>query len=329
MKKVLIITGPAGDAQGWGDISVTKYLRNALCTDEKHAEIAFVETMGDFKKAIENHSFDIIWSALYHISDNADTIGLSIADDAWLADHFDSRGLPYIGPSAQTMKQLIDKTETHKILQAEGIFVPTHYKIDKGDKLPMVAFPAFVKPSCESRSVGISDESVVHTPEQLASRVAFVHSEYQQPALIEDYLPGMEYTVLMIGNGNRQKFLPGIVTLDGDYGKYPILRADLRGVGITKIKRPDTLIDESIELCKQAVTTLNCYDHVRVDMRLDRTGQLRIIEVNGIPGLKPLKSWSPQLYTLYFGSAQGPEQDYRNMVNLIVDTALQRHGINA
>lgn len=327
MKKVLIITGPAGDAQGWGDLSVTESLCDALCTHNKTAEIAFVESMEDFKKAITNNTFDIIWSALYHISDKADTIGLSVADDAWLADHFDARGLPYIGPNAQTMKQLIDKTETHRILQAAGISVPMHYKVEQSDELPHVEFPAFVKPSCESRSVGISDESVVYTPEQLASRVAFIHSEYQQPALIEDYLPGQEYTVLMLGNGDQQKFLPGIVTLNGDFGKYPILRADMRGVGITKIKRPNALIDEAIELCRLSVTTLNCYDHVRVDMRLDRSNQLRIIEVNGIPGLKPLKSWSPQMYTLYFGSEQGPDQDYRNMVNLIVDSALQRYRI--
>lgn len=327
MKKVLIITGPAGDAQGWGDLNVTESLCDALCANGKRAQIAFVESMEDFKKAVKRRSFDIIWSALYHISDKADTIGLSVADDAWLADYFDAWSLPYIGPSAQTMKQLIDKTETHRILQTAGISVPTHYKIGEGDKLPQVEFPAFVKPSCESRSVGISDESVVHTPEQLASRVAFIHSEYQQPALIEDYLAGQEYTVLMLGNGDQQKFLPGIVTLDGDYGKYPILRADLRGVGITKIMRPDTLIDEAIDLCRQAVTTLNCHDHVRVDMRQDSAGQLRIIEVNGIPGLKPLKSWSPQMYTLYYGSEQGRDQDYRNMVNFIVDSALHRYGI--
>jgi D-alanine-D-alanine ligase len=131
----------------------------------------------------------------------------------------------------------------------------------------------------------------------------------------------------MLGNGDRQKFLSGIVTLDGDYGKYPILRSDLRGVGITKIKRPESLIEESIELCRQAVAALNCHDHVRVDMRLDGNDQLRIIEVNGIPGLKPLKSWSPQMYTLYHGSPGGPDQDYRDMVNLIVDSALQRYGI--
>ena len=327
MKKVLIITGPAGDAQGWGDLKVTEALRDALCTNGKTAQIAFVESMDDFTRAIENNSFDIIWSALYHISDKADIIGLSVADDAWLADRFDARGLPYIGPNALTMKQLINKTETHSILHAAGVAVPGHHQVDRGGDLPDMPFPAFVKPSCESRSVGITDQSVVENRQQLADRIAFIHHEYDQPALVEEYLPGQEYTVLMLGNGDRQEFLPGIVTIDGEYGKYPILRADMRGVGITKIRRPETLIDESIALCRQAVNTLNCLDHVRVDMRVDGNGGLRIIEVNGIPGLKPLKSWSPQMYTLYHGSPQGPDHDYREMVNLIVDSAMERYGI--
>ena len=328
MKKVLIITGPAGDAQGWGDLKVTETLCDALRVNGKHAEIAFVETMDDFKRSIENNTFDIIWSALYHISDKTDIIGLSVADDAWLADKFDARSLPYIGPDARTMKQLINKTETHGILQAAGIAVPEHRQVDLHAALPDVKYPAFVKPSCESRSVGISDASVVENHAQLASRVAYIHREFEQPALIEEYLPGQEYTVLMLGNGHRQEFLPGIVTLKGTYGKYPILRADLRGVGLTIIKRPEMLADEAIQLCRQAVTTLNCLDHVRVDMRLDSAGQLRIIEVNGIPGLKPIKSWSPQIYSLYHGSSEGPEHDYQNMVNLIVDSALERYGIH-
>jgi len=328
MKRILLITGPSGDAQGWGDLSVTKILCDALCANGKTAEIVFVENMDDFTRAIDNKSFDIIWSALYHISEMADIIGLSVSDDAWLADRFDNCDLPYIGPNALTMKRLIDKTQTHRILASKSIAVPGHHQVDRGGKLPVVRYPAFVKPSCESRSIGISDESVVADIDQLQRQVDFIHTEYMQPALIEDYLPGQEYTVLMIGNGDRQEILPGIVILDGEYGRYPILRADMRGVGITKIKRPDSHIKEAVDLCVQAVETLNCLDHVRVDMRLDSAQKLRIIEVNGIPGLKPLKSWSPQIYSLYRGSTDDHLADYQNMVNLIVDSALERYGVS-
>jgi D-alanine-D-alanine ligase len=328
MKRILIITGPGGDAQGWGDLAVTETLCEALNADGKSARIAFVNTMDDFMRAIDGNTYDIAWSALYYISDKEDIIGLNVDDDAWLADIFDRRQIPYIGPSALTMKQLINKTWTHRILHANQVAVPTHHQVDIEDPIPDVPLPAFVKPSCESRSIGISDNSVVHTPAELEAQVRFIQKTYEQPALIEDYLPGAEYTVLMIGNGKTQEFLPGVVTVKGGkYGKYPILKSDMRGVGITKIGIPETRGEDAKRLCKAAVDALNCLDHVRVDMRLDANGRLRIIEVNGIPGLKPIKSWSPQMFTLYHGSSEGPMVDYQRLVHRIVESGLERYNL--
>ena len=328
MKRILIITGPGGDAQGWGDLSVTETLCEALNAKGKAAEIAFVVTMDDFMQAIDSKKYDIIWSALYYISEKEDIIGLNVDDDAWLADIFDRRQIPYIGPSALTMKQLINKTWTHRILSEHNIAVPAHNEVGVGQALPEVQFPAFVKPSGESRSMGINDDSVVNTPQELEAQVRYIHETFEQPALVEDYLPGAEYTVLMIGNGKNQVFLPGVVTLKGgSYGKYPVLKSDMRGVGITKIGIPETHAEEANHLCKQAVEALNCLDHVRVDMRFDANDQVRIIEVNGIPGLKPIKSWSPQMYTLYHGSPEGPMADYQELVHRIVESGLERYNL--
>jgi len=328
MKKVLIITGPAGDAQGWGDLTVTQNIRDAIAATGKSAQIAWVERLDDFFRAIEHHTFDIVWSALYHASARAEIIGLSENDDAWLADHLDARQIPYIGPSSQTMKQLIQKAETHRLLHASGVAIPAYFLVNEGDRLPDVNFPAFVKPANESRSVGISDQSVVHSPEALAGQVRYIHATFQQPALVEDYLPGQEYTVLMLGSGDVQEFLPGRVVVERvHFGQYPILRSDLRGVGLTKIVKPEAQVQESMALCKLATDTLKCHDHVRVDMRQDAAGRLKIIEVNGIPGLKPVKSWSPQMYTLYHASPNGPSEDYRNLIDHIVTSGLKRCGL--
>lgn len=329
MKKVLIITGPAGDAQGWGDLKVTQSVCDAINSNGKSAEIAYVESLGDFKKAVKNNSFDIIWSALYHASSKADIIGLSNSDDAWLADYLDAWQIPYIGPNALTMKQLIQKFETHRILNQNNVAVPYHILVDAGDPLPEVNYPAFVKPSTESRSVGISDASVVDSRPALQKQIDYIHTAFKQPALVEEYLPGEEYTVLMLGNGDIQEFLPGIVTVDAShYGKYPILRSDMRGVGLTRIHRPVTRVEACIALCKQATDVMNCWDHVRVDMRVDAANRLKIIEVNGIPGLKPIKSWSPQIYSLYHATGQGPEEDYRRLIDFIVESGLVRHNLS-
>ncbi|MCK5164633.1 MAG: ATP-grasp domain-containing protein [Desulfobacula sp.] len=328
MKKILIITGPAGDAQGWGDINVTQSVKKAIDDSGKNATIAFVNTMEEFYSSLEKNEFDIAWSALYHISGKSETIGMSEGDEKWVADIFDDKGIPYIGPDAKTMKELIHKTTTHSILDSKNIAVPYHYQLTTSDLIPDIAYPAFVKPSYESRSVGISDESVVHSPQELQKRIDYIENNFEQPALVEEYLPGTEYTVLMLGNGRHQKFLPGKVVVDPSmFGKYPILRSDLRGVGVTKIETVSQKKEELIELCRQAMEALNCLDHVRADMRLDADGKPKIIEVNGIPGLKPVKSWSPQIFSLNYPSPDGPIEDYRKLIDHIVTSALARYNL--
>ncbi|MCG8687493.1 MAG: hypothetical protein MI892_21635 [Desulfobacterales bacterium] len=329
MKKVLLITGPGGDAQGWGDMAVTEEIAKAINASGKSAQIVSVSNLEELNTALDTCQFDLIWSALYHVTENAETIGMSEGDDNWLADIFDARQLPYIGPNAATMKALIHKTTTHGIMDKAGVPVPYHYQIEAGQDMPDLQFPAFVKPSYESRSVGISDNSVVNTPEELAAQVKFIHDTYNQPALVEEYLPGQEYTVLMLGNGEYQEFLPGKVMVDPSlFGDYPILRSDLRGVGATKIKPFNDLSQQAIDVTAKAMECLNCLDHVRADMRLDSQGNLKIIEVNGIPGLKPIKSWSPQIYTLHHPSQEGEMEDYRRLIDHIVTSALARYGLS-
>ncbi len=327
MKKITLITGPGGDAQGWGDRRVTECMRDALVAGGFDAAIAWVETPADFEHAIADQPCDIIWSALYYITPRADIIGLSAGGNLWVADLLDARGIPYIGPNAQAMKNLIDKAATHRILQAHGMRVPANHLALPGVNLPEVAYPAFVKPCAESRSVGISDESVVHTPEELARRARYIHNTFKQAALIEEYLPGREYTVLVLGNGARQECLPGVVKVDPAlYGKYRILRSDLRGVGVTRISIPSERSEEARQLACKAAAALDCHDHVRLDMRVDARGSLKIIEANGIPGLKPLKSWSPQIYALYHPTTD-PAEGYRRMLCQIAQSALERHGL--
>jgi len=66
---------------------------------------------------------------------------------------------------------------------------------------------------------------------------------------------------------------------------------------------------------------------VRVDLRVEASDRLRTIEVNGIPGLQPVKSWSPQTYFLYHPSPEGPGREYVDMLQLILRSAWRRHGL--
>ena len=320
MKHVVLVTGEAGDAQGWGNMHVTEAVRDAILASGTGCRIVCAENPEELKKGLAEGPCDLVWSSLYFFSARADIIGAAGEDIVWVADLLDEWKIPYVGPSARTMKNLIGKFSTHEILGRAGVRVPKHVLCPPNRAEDIDFFPAFVKPNGESRSIGISDKSVAETPEALAAQIAFIQKELGQEALIEEYLPGREYTVMVIGNGKYQEILPGLVSVDPSlYGKYPILRSDLRGVGVTKISIPKDHYDEAVELARQASEALDCRDHIRIDMREGRDGKLRIMEVNGIPGLKPVRSWSPQIFALYH-----PDGDpYQGLISTIIRAALQ------
>jgi D-alanine-D-alanine ligase len=326
--RVLLLTGPGGDAQGWGDLSVTEAVRDAAVASGFRSEIAFVETEADLFRVLDRGGFDIAWSALYQVSDNAAYVGTS-EDGLWVADEFERRGIPYIGSNSRTMKDMIDKSRTHATLARLGVAVPAHRVVRVGDTdLWGIGYPAFVKPMGESRSVGVTDDSVVGTEAELRRQVEYIDREFRQPALVEDFLPGDEFTVLVLGNGETKTCLAGLVSVpEGRYGRHKVLRADMRGVGLTRIGIPGPRGDAANALASQAADAMGCLDHVRIDVKTGADGELRVMEVNGIPGLKPHKSWGPQLFSLHRRSPGGEMEDYRQLVKTIVEAGCRRVGL--
>ncbi len=317
---VVLLTGSGGDAQGWGNMSVTEAVFGAVKANGFDCRIVTAESRKEMEAGLQSGPCSLVWSALYFFSPRSDIIAIP-EDAVWVADVLDELHIPYIGPSARTMKNLISKFATHEILAAAGVAVPKHWLIPPARPEDVSTFPAFVKPNGESRSVGINEKSVTCNPDELKKQIDFIHRELGQEAVIEEYLPGEEYTVMVIGNGKEQEILPGRVTVPKEcYGKYPVLRSDLRGVGLTHVSIPDAHIEEAKGLAAAACRALQCSDHIRIDMKVGSDGKLRIMEVNGIPGLKPVKSWSPQIFALYHPG----EEPYRDLIGTIVSCAWER-----
>lgn len=66
MSRILLFTGPGGDAHGWGDMAVTQEIANAINGSGKSVEIASVSNMAGLIQALNSRKFDLVWSAVYH-----------------------------------------------------------------------------------------------------------------------------------------------------------------------------------------------------------------------------------------------------------------------
>ncbi|QPJ65964.1 MAG: ATP-grasp domain-containing protein [Candidatus Nitrohelix vancouverensis] len=325
--KILLITGPAGPTQGWGDMATTDRIHQALIASGFEASVAFITSHEEFLSAIHKESFDLVWSALYHLDQDASRVGIG-GGELWLADYMEQVGIPFVGSSAQCMRTMIDKAATHKVLEDAGIPVPWQVSSDETDLDSLKDFPAFVKPRFESESAGITEASVSQNTGQMTSRARYIEDNFNQPALIEEYLPGTEWTVSVLGNGNSRQLFPVVNNVNpARFKQYPVIREDLKGNDAIVLSASSNEIQakQASLLANRSVEALGCLDHVRVDLKEDKDGRLKVIEVNGIPGLNPIKSRSLRIHSLCHSSLT-LEENFEILIASIVSSALDRCG---
>ena len=211
-------------------------------------------------------------------------------------------GIPYSGSDPFTLSLCLDKARTketlnfHRIATAPFTVVHSASDLPKAKALPL---PLFVKPLHEGSSKGITDRNLCWDYDQLARQTEFLLDSYHQPVLVEQYLPGKEFTCGVLGNGADAKVLP-IVGMNFETlpdGALPIYSFDAKFVW----DRPESPLDifecpakvspslksaiESTVLA--AFHSLGCRDWARVDIRLDGAGVPNLIEVNPLPGILP------------------------------------------
>src|SRR4030043_390019 len=113
------------------------------------------------------------------------------------------KGVPFVGSDALTLSLTLDKVMAKKIFIAEKITTPKFFEIKNANSLTDIdhlKFPLIVKPRFEGSSKGLSDDSKVDNMEELKKQVEYITGAYKQPALVEQFIRGEEFTVAVIGN---------------------------------------------------------------------------------------------------------------------------------
>jgi len=246
-------------------------------------------------------------------------------------------GLPYTGSDPLTLGLCLDKSRAKEILTYYGIPNPAFWTVDDPSEIPAgVSLPAIVKPLYEGSSKGIKDGSVVDAPAQLWERVNEVVSCYRQPAIIEQFLPGREFTVGVLGNAPAREVLP-IVEIDHSLlppGAKPIYSYEAKWVWDTPDKPlaifkcpadiSPSLKADIEKLVTDACDVLRIRDWCRIDVRLDGTGRPNILEVNPLPGILP----NPDENSCLPKAARTAGYSYSGLIQRVVGEAVKRYGLN-
>lgn len=229
--------------------------------------------------------------------------GLSIAEgfgsrnrEAWAPALLEMLGVPALGSDALTLSVTLDKLWAGRLVATAGVRVPaqlTLNDLESAESAVLPApFPLFVKPRWEGTAKGIAPTSRVQDRAALAREVERIQSRYHQPALVEAFVPGPEFTVTVVGNDPPRAL--------------PVLQRALEvetGIGLHALERhpapsgqwrhhtPGDL-DSNLErelaaLGVRAYEALDCLDFARADFRLDAAGRPVFLEMNPLPTFAP------------------------------------------
>jgi D-alanine-D-alanine ligase len=241
-------------------------------------------------------------------------------------------GLPYTGSSALSLGLALHKDKAKELLRARGVSTPGFWRVDRLEQLAEVAlpFPLIVKPAREDASVGVTAESVVDEPAALARAVETVLRTFHQPAMVEQFIPGREIYVPLLGNHPRRALPLTEIRFGSFFEDRPNIvsyRAKWEADSPEYLNTPsgtcqleDPVLEARlIRTAMEAFAALDCQDYGRVDLRLTPEGVPYVIDVNPNCDLHPEAGFAK--------AARAAGIDYPALASRLVDIALERaHG---
>jgi D-alanine-D-alanine ligase len=231
----------------------------------------------------------------FNMMENFHEIG---AFDHNIVSYLELLRVPYTGCNPRGLMLSRDKALSKTLLSYHRIPVPDFVVVHVGRKPrrpKRLAFPLIVKSLTEEASIGISQASVVHDEDRMRERVEFIHSSVGTDAIIERYIDGRELYVGIIGN-QRLRVLPvwelHFTKMPDDVHRIATERVKWSpkyqrkyGIKTREARLPDGVAASIQRLCKRVYRTLDLSGYARIDMRMDESGRVYVIEANPNPQL--------------------------------------------
>jgi D-alanine-D-alanine ligase len=288
------------------------------------ADFDHIETIDRIRAALETDGHSTVFIQAdrdlpYALRDIRPDICFNIAEglggdarEAQVPALLEMLAIPYTGSRVLTNGISLDKTLTKRIWRDRRLPVAPFQEFTIGDEplRPELEFPLFVKPAREGTGMGVDTKAIVKNEKELRERANYIISAYMQPALVETFLPGREFTVGVMGRPDAKLYSrhPEWYEKDG-FHRFPILELDStrsvtpqvysqasKAKSVGEEGAPGYLCPAEVEpelekklknFAVRAHQLLYALDVSRTDIRLDAQGNPRLLEINTLPGLTP------------------------------------------
>lgn len=262
------------------------------------------------------------WDLVFNIAEGLRGAGREAQVPAIL----DVYNIPYTFSDPVVMGLCLNKALTKQIIRDAGLATSPFVVVNSSLPGP-VPFdpPFFVKPVAEGTGMGVTEKSLIEDSRALAGICRDLIRQFRQPVLVEQFLPGREFTVGLTGTGPDARVMGTmeIVFTEAAQGQaYSLENKENWKDRVTLhplTAKEDPLIREVERLAFESWNVLGCRDGGRIDIRCDLDGKPSFIEVNPLAGLRPEYS---DLVILcdYFGTS------YVRLIECILNSAFQRMG---
>lgn len=242
--------------------------------------------------------------------------------------------IPYVGSDPLCLATCLHKARTKEVLQHHGIPTPPFqvYRPHQRSSAGPLVFPLIVKPLHEGSGKGITTHCMVRDESGFYIQVEKIWGSYRQPALVERFLPGREFTVAILGNGIEATILPIVeILLDAlPPGANPVYSYEAKWLwDVPEAPLPifacpaelSASLSEAIRsIALKAFVVLECRDWCRVDLRLDDAAVPHVLEVNPLPGILP----RPEQNSCFPKAARAAGLSYEQMILKVMEAATKR-----
>jgi D-alanine-D-alanine ligase len=320
----VVTTETAGMKEtGFGSVETCQGVCDIL--KSRYAQVRFnqVQSERDLERIV-NRAPDLVVLCVKYLVDEAQNANI------WLSDYFSQFDIPHTGSDRATLEFDSDKGKAKNVLLEKRVATAKYFLAHPGlftseNRLP-IPLPLFVKPLDAANGNGVDENSLVHDFASYEAKVEEIFTTYAHPALVEEVLPGREFTVAVLDDSitNRRLILPVEIVAPKNAKGDRILGCLAKSGNMEKLSKVEGPALTAVSaLAGTVFSALGMRDFGRIDVKMDAYGIPHFIETNLVPGMTPETSYFPRACAINL------MMSYESVVSKVVELALNRSELPA